>query len=337
MMIRLLRSAAAAAAMTLAAASASPAGAVVKTVAPVVPGAAQSCDEACLNGFIDQYLNALVAHDPAKLPAATNIRFTENTRPLKLGDGLWATISGLGAYRHDFADPKAGQAGAYTVIEENGTPALMTLRLKVVNHKITEAETILVRNQTMGNFLKTDATKVKPIWLEPLTPSQKRPRAEMIKAVDLYFDGLNKGDGNIVPFADDCTRTENGTQTVNNPPSTGGPAMFPSHPELRLSEMTCRDQFNTGLGKYIHEVDPRRFLIVDEDKGVVFGIFMFRHPGNITEVDVPGVGKVPMMKAALYPFDVEVAELFKVVDGKLHEIEAEMISLPYRSETGWDH
>jgi hypothetical protein len=53
-------------------------------------------------------------------------------------------------------------------------------------------------------------------------------------------------------------------------------------------------------------------------------------------VDVPGVGKVPMMKAALYPFDVEVAELFKVKNGKIREIEAFMISLPYRSDTGWD-
>jgi hypothetical protein len=112
--------------------------------------------------------------------------------------------------------------------------------------------------------------------------------------------------------------------------------MFPSHPELNIAAMGCRDQFNTGLVKYIHEVSPRRYLIVDEERGLVFGVFMFRHPGNITEVDVPGVGKVPMMKAALYPFDVEVAELFKVKDGKLREIEAEMISLPYRSGTGWD-
>ncbi len=229
-----------------------------------------------------------------------------------------------------------GQAGLFTVIEENGSPALFTLRLKVAGGRITEAETLVVRQQTMGNFLKTDAKTVKPVWDEPAPGPQRMSREAMIMAVDHYFDGLNRGDGNIVPFDDDCARTENGVQTANNPPSSGGPAMFPSHPELRLGEMTCRAQFNTGLVKYIHEVNPRRYLIVDPDKGLVFGIFMFRHPGNITEVDVPGVGKVPMMKAALYPFDVEVAELFKLKDGRIREIEAQMISLPYRSETGWD-
>ena len=298
--------------------------------------AAPACDETCLDGFADQYLAALAVRDPSRLPLATGARYTENTRPLKFGDVLWATASGLGPYRHHFDDVQQGQAGLYAVIEENGAPALFTLRLKIVDHKITEAEALVVRQQTMGNFLKTDAVTPKPIWAEPTPAAERMPREAMIKAVDHYFDGLNQGNGDIVPFDDDCTRTENGTQTVNNPPSTGGPAMFPSHPELRLSEMTCRAQFNTGLVKYIHEVNPRRYLIVDESKGLVFGIFMFRHPGNITEVDVPGVGKVPMMKAALYPFDVEVAELFKLKNGKIREIEAQMISLPYRSDTGWD-
>ncbi|MEI9963861.1 MAG: hypothetical protein WDM92_03360 [Caulobacteraceae bacterium] len=298
--------------------------------------AAPACDEACLDGVADQYLAALVARDPSRLPLAANARYTENTRPMKFGDGLWATASGLGPYRHHFDDVAQGQAGLYSVIEENGSPALFTLRLKVVAGKITEAEALVVRQQTMGAFLRTDATTVKPIWNEPTPPDERMSREAMIKAVDHYFDGLNQGNGDIVPFDDDCTRTENGTQTVNNPPGTEKASMFPDHPELKLGEMTCRAQFNTGLVKYIHEVNPRRYVIVDPAKGLVFGFFMFHHPGNITEVDVPGVGKVPMIKAALAPFDVEVAELFKLKHGKIREIEAEMVSLPYRSDTGWD-
>jgi hypothetical protein len=34
---------------------------------------------------------------------------------------------------------------------------------------------------------------------------------------------------------------------------------------------------------------------------------------------------------------VIVAELFKVRDGKITDIEAQMVSLPYRSDTGWDN
>jgi len=297
---------------------------------------AAGCDNACLSGFADRYMDALAARDPSRLPLAPGARYTENTRSMKFGDGLWATATGLGPYRHHFNDAKTGQAGLFASIVENGSPALFTLRLKVVAGRITEAEVLVVRQQTMGAFLKTDATSVKPIWDEPLSPSERMPRTEMIAAVDHYFDGLNQGNGDIVPFDDECVRTENGVQTANNPKGSSGAAMFPDHPELKLGEMTCREQFNTGLVKYIQEVDPRRYLIVDEARGLVFGIFMFRHPGTITSVDVPGVGKVPMMKAALYPFDVEVAELFKLKNRKIREIEAEMVSLPYRSRTGWD-
>lgn len=40
--------------------------------------AAESCDRACLEGFVNQYLNALAAGDPGKLPLAKNARYTEN-------------------------------------------------------------------------------------------------------------------------------------------------------------------------------------------------------------------------------------------------------------------
>jgi hypothetical protein len=47
-----------------------------------------NCDRACLEGFVDQYLAALVAQDPAKLPLAKNARYTESGQELKLGDGI---------------------------------------------------------------------------------------------------------------------------------------------------------------------------------------------------------------------------------------------------------
>ncbi len=50
--------------------------------------AAESCDRACLSGLITQYVDALVAHDPSKLPLAENVRVTEDSKAIKLGDGV---------------------------------------------------------------------------------------------------------------------------------------------------------------------------------------------------------------------------------------------------------
>ncbi len=44
----------------------------------IAPAADSTCDRACLEGFVDQYLAALVAQDPSKLPLAKNARYTEN-------------------------------------------------------------------------------------------------------------------------------------------------------------------------------------------------------------------------------------------------------------------
>ena len=82
---------------------------------------------------------ALAARDPAKLPLTKDARFTENGQTLKLGDGLWRTIGGLGSLRLDFADIPDGQAGAIVTVQENGQLALMALRLKVQGGKLMSA------------------------------------------------------------------------------------------------------------------------------------------------------------------------------------------------------
>ena len=117
---------------------AAPAAAVPLPVPPV-------CDRACLEGMIDAYLQAMVAHDPSKLPLTADARFTENGSELKLGDGLWGTVTKIGPYRHYFTDPKTGEVGFLGDVEEQGTPALFALRLKVAGRRIVEAETIVAQ------------------------------------------------------------------------------------------------------------------------------------------------------------------------------------------------
>ena len=98
-----------------------------------------TCDRACLKGVIDQYLNALVAHDPTRAPLAPDARFAQDNQPLHVGEALWLTASGLGTYKHYFTDPELGDAGLIGVIYENGVGAIIVLHLKVEKRQITEA------------------------------------------------------------------------------------------------------------------------------------------------------------------------------------------------------
>jgi hypothetical protein len=116
-------------------------------------GASAPCDRACLEGFVDRFLDAFVQHDPRRLPLAANARFTENGQRLALGDGSWRTMVGRGAYRLFVTDPPAGQAAFIgTLREENasnaqGAPVLIALRLKVASRQISEIEVFIVRNE----------------------------------------------------------------------------------------------------------------------------------------------------------------------------------------------
>jgi hypothetical protein len=63
---------------------------------------------------------------------------------------------------------------------------------------------------------------------------------------------------------------------------------------------------------------------------------MFNTPGTVSSVDSPGVGKVAESAAAMKPFSEEVAEIFKIEDGKITGILAAMTSLPYGATSGWN-
>jgi len=113
----------------------------------------KSCDRTCLEGFVEQYLDAAIAHDPKLLPLAPNVKFTENGQRLVLPDAHWKIMTGKGKYRLFVTDPEAGQVACFATIREEGpTPegkgAVISLRLKIVNRQITEIESLVVRPQT---------------------------------------------------------------------------------------------------------------------------------------------------------------------------------------------
>jgi hypothetical protein len=93
-------------------------------VAPV-PAAAQPAEQpqagqrACLEGFVDRYLQAMADGnlDPALF--SPTARFTENGIELPLGnEGLWATASGVGKYKLYVPDVETQQIGFLgTVLE----------------------------------------------------------------------------------------------------------------------------------------------------------------------------------------------------------------------------
>src|ERR1700735_3880038 len=274
--------------------------------APQVKAKSNDCDRACLNGFVDQYMVAVAAHDPSKLPLFSNARYTENNVEMKVGEGLWQTADGWGTSKVYIDDPQTGQVGFLGVADEDGHDSVFAARLKVADRKVTEIEVIVARaeagSRPMGGG--PDNLKDKPLFSEDEPADQRVSREKLIALANGYFDTIQLNTGKIyTTFDPDCQRIENGAITDNNPNGTG------------VATMGCQAQLETGLLKIVTRCRDRRW-VVDEQRQMVFGAVFFDHNGTVrknTLVDgtVHAVGP-PFDR----PYSFLIFELFKIKDGK---------------------
>ncbi len=270
---------------------------------------AAACDRACLAGVMTAYLSSLVAHDATAAPLASGARFTEDARELAVGEGLWKSATKLRPFRTDFLDPQTGTAAVHTVVEENGAPVLLAARLRVVNRRITEIETIAVRSQQEGALFAPDAlTQASPAMTTPPPAAQRMPRDAMAEMALRYPGGLRVGsfEKSDVPFAPLAYRFENGVRMAG-PGCTFQP---PSCENMRSQPLP------TLAGIVAHVV------AVDEENGTVL-LWMDFGPGSL-----PG----PPNAA---PRSLVTFEAFKIYGGQVHAVEAMFEGMPNGTASGW--
>src|SRR6478672_10808008 len=148
-----------------------------------------NCNRACLENLVDQYLTALVAHDPKKLPLSKDVMYTENDQIIEIGDGSWKTIQGRGNYTHIFADPEFGQVAYMGTMKEAGAPLLLSLRLRVELGRITEVESVFFwpGGSRRNNISDMDKPyKPQEFWFKSIPPAQRMSRQELISVADGY-------------------------------------------------------------------------------------------------------------------------------------------------------
>lgn len=291
--------------------------------------AANDCDRKCLYGFVDKYLNALVAKDPSRVAWAKMVKFTENNVALQVGDGVWGTISGVGPEDLRAADAVTGQVAYFGVIDERGTKSFFAMRLKIEDHKISEVETIIDRKgYGPGPFGDPDKIAPLPIMLEDVAPEERRPRAKMIALADGYFNTLQLNDGQIFTVFDPaCSRRENGVWTASDPHPD------PNSKYSAFGKYSCEEGFKLGNYRWDDRLRDRRFPLVDEEKGLVLAGGFIDHSGRLEKyTTTDGVTHEAPIKS---PHSFCVLEMFKIRDGKIRHAETVFITVPYNMPSPW--
>lgn len=297
-------------------------------------GAAVSREE--LTDAVDTYLDAVVAGDPDAAPIAPDGAFVENVERKKPGEGLWETAS---ATPEDFAiyvpDPVSGQVGFLGLMEEDGDPILLGLRLELGDEGITEMEHLIARDLGDGpgegdlEGVLEHFEEPRPAFQERVSPEERNSRDEMLEIAESYYDALEEDDGSLAPFADDAVRFENGMQmTHNEPPAEPGRGTIQS--------LDTAEQLDTQVMSYIDRIENRRVEIADVERGLVCGLSHFRHPMEETTLEIEGVPGLETVEMDYGPFDLPALHIYKVYDGQIHEIEAMGFLTSYNAPTGWE-
>jgi hypothetical protein len=236
------------------------------------------------------------------------------------------------------------------MMKENGNrDVLLGVRLRLQRGRIVEAEHHAVRDGIAGGM--PNLQKPRPGLVEDLAPADRTPRDQMIDIGLSYYDALVGGDGTMAPFAMECERRENGSTSVGGSRAAAKPAaskpQFPPQgsvdPEmaklgmaLAAAPKNCAAQISSGVWAYITEIRNRRLLVVDEQKGLAVGCSNFYHDSKLKTMKlrgVPGLEEVPAYQGT---FNMPPMHIFKIKKGKIYDIEATGLVLPYGTKTGWE-
>ncbi|MET0280989.1 MAG: hypothetical protein ABW278_07685 [Steroidobacteraceae bacterium] len=273
------------------------------TVPAAQAAAPAGCDRSCLTGLLTQYLDAVVAHDTARLPLAAKVRYTEDSKSLPLGDGLWKTATGKGSFRHDYIDTARQVAATHVHMLEGATTVLYSAVLHVTDGRIAGIETLAQRVAPDSRLKPTELDGPVRGMEDPVPGGKRDSRAAMVRTALTYPAGLRIGsfiDGKT-PFAPETYRVENGAI---------------------LAGEGCFRKVDCGMYEQniiLHPGIIASVAAVDEDKGIVLLWMNFGYTG-------PSYGE----GNALVTF-----EAFKVWGGQIHSINAFFKGLPLSTSRWW--
>jgi hypothetical protein len=288
-----------------------------------VPEKDPNCDRSCLEGYMDRYLEAMFEQNISDDLFARNVRFTENGIELPLGnEGLWYGMSGLDGYRLYVPDIETQQVALLASVIENmanggvndgeGNNVGLSVRLKIRDGLITEVEQLVSRprvqlrggggeDDTDGTFPGTTGDRVRdmgsphPRFLEVIPEDERHTRDELIEAGNHYFTALARHDSQGY-----YPFTEDCVRWENG----------------FLATDNCLENFTSDtLNGIVDRIRDRRFVAADTERGIVFAFAFFDH--------------------YRINWTWQLAEIFKIENGKIARVEAIFHQAPFGIASGW--
>ena len=285
------------------------------TLAVAVSGAVSArtdCNRACLTGVVDTYLKALAANTPGAVPLAPDAKVTINGRIVKLDEAFWDGAERT-VYRFDIVNERLGDTGTEAVVlNADGSKTMYMVRLKVLDGRITEVETIKANKGEADRLWDPDRlTTVSPALQLTIREADQDSYYGLIAAAEGYWRAFQTNgtpDYHRAALLPDTKRFENGVQTTGM-----------VRDGAYVSAASGFDQ-----GRFIgRNLWDRRYPVVDTERGIVLSIVRF------------GLKDGSKSQSVATSNDRLVAEFFAVKKGQIQEVHAVLFNLPDAQPTGW--
>jgi len=287
--------------------------AALTVVASGAASAKTDCNRACLTGVVDTYLKALAANTPRDVPLAPSAKVTFNGRAVKLDQAFWDGAERT-VYRFDIVNERLGDTATEAVVlNADGSKSMYMVRLKVLDGKITEVETIRANKGEADRLWDPDTlTTVSPALQLTMREADQDSYYGLIAAAESYWRAFQTNGtpdyhrANLLP---DVKRFENGVQTTGM-----------VRDGAFVSAAAGFDQ-----GRFIgRNLWDRRYPVVDLERGIVLSIVRF------------GLKDGLKSQSTATANDRLVAEFFAVKNGMIQEVHAVLFNLPDAQPTGWE-
>jgi len=318
------------------------------------PKIVPACDRACLEGYVDKYLDAMLANTVDAKLFARDVKLTENGVRLPLGnEGLWFGMSGKGRYKFYVPDVETQQVAFLGTAIENtrtrgandgqGNLVAVALRLKVVGGLITEVEQLAVRPDTglagAGGGARAGgaAPGARAAGPGAAAAGGTAPAAGAAGGRGAGPLAGSTGDrvdamvaphsifGEVIPEAKRASREqliETANYYFSGLSHNDGKGYYPFTDDcdrfengIKTTQTNCKFQFENTLKNVVSRVRDRRFVAVDRERGIAFAFAFFDHE----QIN----------------WTWQLGELFKIEDGKIRRVEAIFHRAPYGIPSGW--
>lgn len=201
-----------------------------------------ACNVACLDANARKVAGSMVGNQWRSVPWASAVGYAENSVGIRVGEGIWATVTAVDPNPLVVADAATGKAVWIGRIEEHGQPAWAAFTVNAAGDRVGGIDALIRRKEYGAPYAEPAAA---PKY-DALPANRRTGQAAMVRGSEAFYAAMNAHGAAPAGLAAACHWLVNGMDMGQCAAPFGGPAL-----------------------KSIGQVRDREVLAVDEVRGLI--------------------------------------------------------------------